>query len=97
MVMIHRPSISILLAAACLTLSCCTRQSSSQKDPTGLKRSMTIEQTVDVLGDPSTVKAVGENRLLYIYKRPNETVAVFFINRKIKSIDHIARDPRIAH
>ena len=58
---------------------------------------MTIEQTVAILGEPSSIKPAGENKLIYSYKRPTETVIVFFIDGKIKSIDHVARDPRVMH
>lgn len=94
--MIHRYSIAIILAALCSTLSACSKYANSHPDPTGLKRSMTIEETVVVLGEPNSIKPAGENKLIYIYKRPTETIAVFFINSRIKSIDHISRNPRIA-
>jgi hypothetical protein len=95
--MILRYSISILLTTLCFTLSACSKNPNSHQDPTGLKRRMTIEQTVDILGKPNTIKPAGENKLIYIYKLPSETIMVFFIDGSLKSIEHIARQPKITH
>jgi hypothetical protein len=89
-------SITGLLILTAALLCACTKKA-PLTDPSGIAKQMTIEETIAILGQPSNVKNVGENKLIYIYREPAEVTTVFFVNGKVETIENIARSPQIAY
>lgn len=78
-------------------LNGCSRGRPEQQSHTGLLPGMTASETVKIMGNPDTLKPAGQKKEIFVYRRTNEIISVFFINGKIKNIEHIRRDPRIQH
>jgi len=87
--------LSIFILSAALTG--CSGNRVKQESSTGLAPLMTVTETLNIMGTPDTIKPAGKNKEIYIYRRKNEIISIFFIAGKIKNIEHIARDPRIKH
>lgn len=88
---------NIALIIAATLLSACSRTASENKSPTGLTPRMNVTEAINIIGPPDTIKKTGSNKEIYIYRRQNEIISVFFVDGQIKNIEHIARRPRIEH
>lgn len=88
-------SILLCLFTAALTPACSRPNPSA--NPTGLSHDMTVDQVVAVMGLPDSTKDAGTNKVIYIYRRQAELITVFFIDGKIKNVEHVSRSQRIAN
>ena len=79
---------AVILAAA----PACAKK---KVDPTGLAPGMTKAQVIDVLGQPVEIKAAGRDKEIYIYRTQTELTHVFLIKGRIKSIEHVQRQPML--